>query len=154
MELPIEAFCLNGSNQDKISLTIDEMFGFPNSTDYEGGYSFKGTLEICAGNYHVVSYSYISATGALYHFASELEKCYNLLDGKANYELLLENDLIFAVTMVHGGKGIILGEYQEKSHISNILNFEIETDQSCFSSVIQSINVIKKEFGGVEGVKL
>lgn len=143
MELPIQAFCLNGYNGEKISMTIDEVLGFPNQTSYEGGYDTIGVLEIRAGGYHVISERYFSATGALYRFIEELKICYETLDGKAIYKLQLENDLIFTISMVGRGRAIIKGEYQERPDIQNILKFEIETDQTFFPAIIKSVEKLK-----------
>ena len=54
IKLPMKAFCLMGNNgNDKIELTINELFDFPERTSFEGGYDFKGDLTICAGSYSV-----------------------------------------------------------------------------------------------------
>lgn len=152
MEFPIQAFCLNGYNGEKISLTIDETIDFPNHTSYEGGYDIIGTLEISAGNYHVIGERYFFATGALYRFSEELQHCYKTLIGNATYRLLLENDLIFTIEMTTGGRATIKGEYQERSDVHNILQFEFETDQTCILPVLQDIKQLKNIFGGNTGI--
>ncbi len=65
MELPIKAFCLNGYDE-KIELTITEVFGFPDNTSYEGGYDIKGILDIEIGCYKVHCTDFYLATGILY----------------------------------------------------------------------------------------
>ena len=114
----------------------------------EGGYDIICSLEIQSGNYHVIGEQYYSETGALYRFNEELQKCYYKLEGNADYSMLYERHLIFSVNMLIGGHAVVKGTYRERADKQNILEFEIETDQSCFFSVIQSINQLKDKFGG------
>ncbi|MDO5293376.1 MAG: hypothetical protein Q4F05_11560 [bacterium] len=151
MNLPIQAFCLKGYGKDKVVLTIDRILGYPESTSYEGGYDVVGRVEIQAGNYYVTSEKYIFATGTLYRFVKELQRCYKTLNGVATYQMLLENELIFRIEMGTGGHATIIGTYQERPDVENILNFEMQTDQTYFNSVIQDIEKLKKIFGDFEG---
>lgn len=153
MVLPMLAFSLNGYNDEKITLIINEAISFPDSTSYEGGYDIIGTLEIYAGSYHVFAERYFFATGTLYRFSEELQDCYSKLEGIATYKMFLENELDFSVEMTGRGHAKIIGSYQERPDINNILQFEIETDQSCFKSVIQDIKNVKKTFGGYQGIR-
>lgn len=145
-------FCLNGKENEKISLKLNEVLGFPNSTSYEGGYDILCTLRIDVGCYHVKCENYYSATGALYKFSNMLKECYQNLDGQAEYHLLLENDLEFTVSMTSSGHAVVIGTFQEKPDKENILRFEMGTDQSCFLSVIEDIDNLKKIYGGMQGV--
>lgn len=147
MKLPINAFCLKGYNNEKISLIINEIIDFP-STSYHGGHDITCSVEIQAGNYRVIGERYYTTTGDLYRFNEELQKCYNLLEGNADYKMFYEKDLVFSVNMLSGGHAVVKGTYQERADKQNILEFEIETDQSCFLSVIQSINQLKDKLGG------
>lgn len=54
------------------------------------------------------------------------------------------DDFTFTVSMRDGGQAVIKGRFQSRPDIENILSFEIATDQSCFLSVINSINSLKK----------
>lgn len=146
-------FCLNGYNGDKISLELNEILDFPERTSIEGGYDMRCTLTIDAGCYHVKSDNLYSATGALYRFCDELKSCYSLLEGKASYHLLYENDLWFEVEMQTGGKAVVTGEFVERPDKENILHFEMETDQSCFLSVIEDIEKLKETYGGMKGIE-
>lgn len=148
----MELLSLNGYNGEHISLTLKEVLGFPDKTCYEGGYDIVCTLEIVVGCYHVQCDKYYSATGALYRFADELKRCYDSLEGSAKYTLLLENDLVFEVTMTGCGHAVVAGTFQERPDLGNIFTFEMKTDQSCFRSVIQDIERIKREYGGMRGI--
>ena len=146
-------FCLNGYQGEKISMELNEVIGFPNSTSYEGGYDIICTLTIDAGCYHIEFDKLYSATGTLYRFCNELKTCYNKLEGQAEYRMLLENDLCFKVNVTTAGHAVITGTFQELPHKNNILEFEIDTDQTCFLSVIQDIENLKEKYGGMKGVK-
>jgi hypothetical protein len=149
----MEIFSLNGYENEMICLELNEVLGFPDTTSYEGGYDIICTLKIDVGCYHVLCKRYYSATGALYNFSSKLKECYQNLDGQAEYRLLLENDLVFTVSMTSSGHAVVNGTFQERTDKDSILRFEMETDQSCFLSVIQAINDLKKTYGGMQGMK-
>lgn len=145
-------FCLKGYNEEKISLELNSVIGYPDDTSYEGGYDIVCTLTIDTGCYHVEYDRLYSATGALYRFGEELKRCYERLEGTAEYRLLLGNDLRFRVEMTAGGHAIIMGSFQERPDVQNVLEFQMDTDQTCFLSVIKSIEGLKDTYGGVEGV--
>ncbi len=147
----MDAFILNGYDGDKIHLTIEDIIGFPKQTDINGGYAFKGEVEICSYGYTAKGSVY-SSTGVLYKFANQLEECFKNLTGTAEYSVLYEENLIFKVRMKTGGKAVIEGEYREYSDKKNILKFEFETDQSCFMRVIESINLLKETYGDMQVV--
>jgi hypothetical protein len=149
----MEIFCLNGYKNEKISLELNEVLGFPGATSYEGGYDIICTLRIDIGCYHVLYDRYSSAIGALYNFSNKLNECYQNLYGQAEYRLLLENDLVFTVSMTSSGHAFVTGAFQERPDKDNILRFEMETDQTCFLPVIQTINDLKKTYGGMQGMR-
>lgn len=149
----MEIFSLNGYENEKISLELNEVLRFQDTTSYEGGYDIICTLKIDVGCYHVLYERYYSATGVLYNFSNKLKACYQSLVGQAEYRLLLENDLEFTVTMTSSGHAVVTGTFQERPDKNSILRFEMETDQSSFLSVIQGINDLKKTYGGMQGMK-
>lgn len=150
--IKINAFILNGYDGNKIHLRIDEFIGFPNQTDINGGYAFKGTLEIVSDGYIVKKHDVYSATGALYTFSDTLNSCYNTLEGSAEYRVSYEDDFTFTISMKTGGKAVIKGFFKSRPNVENVLYFEIATDQSCFLSVINDINALKKTYGGMQGL--
>jgi hypothetical protein len=81
-----------------------------------------------------------------------LKECYQNLEGQAEYRLLLENDFKFTVSMTSSGHAVVIGTFQEKPDKDNILSFEMETDQSCFLSVIEDVDKLKKIYGGMQGI--
>lgn len=149
----MEIFTFNGYDGEKIALKLKEVIGFPDSTSYEGGYDIICSLEIGVGCYKAKFDRYYSATGALYSFSNQLKECYERLKGEAKYALLLENDLIFTVTMGSSGHATVKGKFQERPDINNVLSFEMDTDQSCFLSVINGIESLKDKYGDMQGLK-
>ena len=149
----MEIFTLNGYENEKISLELNEVLGFPDITSYEGGYDIICTLIIDVGCYHVLYERYYSATGALYNFSNKLKECYQNLEGQAEYRLLLDNDLEFTISMTLSGHAVVTGTFQERPDKDSILRFEMETDQSCFLPVIHGIDDLKKTYGGMQGMK-
>lgn len=145
-------FCLNRYNGEKISLYLNEVIGFPNSTSIEGGYDIICTLIIDSARYHIEHDRLYSATGALYRFSKELYTCYSDLFGSAEYHLLYESDLNFKVEMTSGGHAIVTRTFQERPDKHNILQFEFDTDQSCLLGVIQDIESLKMKYGDMEGL--
>lgn len=145
----MEIFCLNGNENEKISLELNEVIGFPDDISHDGGYDILCTLKIDVGCYHVLCERYYSATGALYKFSDELKECYKNLTGQAKYRMMWENDLVFTVSMTSSGHAVVTGTFQEIPNKKSILKFEMETDQSCFLPVIEAINDLKKTYGGM-----
>lgn len=148
----MDIFCLNGYKGEKIMLKLVKALGFPDATSYEGGYDIICSLEIKVACYEVKCDRYYSATGALYHFAEELKECYENLDGTASYSLQLENDLTFKVRMMKSGHAMVIGAFQERPDKENVFTFEMETDQTSFLSVIQGIESLKDQYGGMNGI--
>lgn len=147
VKLPILAFCIDGYSSQKIELIIREVIGYPDVHGLDGGYDVICDVLIDAGSYHVEGASCFSTTQILYYLGEELKKCYQNLDGEATYKMVLENNLEFSVVMTGRGHAVIRGTYQERFDIRNILEFEIETDQSFLLPVIQNIEKLKNVFG-------
>lgn len=67
------------------------------------------------------------------------------MEGTASYALAYETALKFDVQMLSRGKAIIVGIFQADSSRENILQFEINTDQSYFKSAINEIEEFQKQ---------
>lgn len=125
IEFPITAFHLIG-NDEHVSLSISEVYGFPEETAYGGGYGAQGILDIRVGSYTVYANHYFT-TGELYAFFCQLQKCYDSISGEAtlaNTEQELQLKIVFEKT----GKVIVSGEFQERPDFENKLRFEMTTD--------------------------
>lgn len=136
----MKGFCLKGYNGDKIKLEINKISEYPE----DDGYYFNAILSIDTSCYSVRCDNYSFSTGALYRFADELRKCHESLEGKANYNMYWEPSLSFTLTMEKCGHAVVRGTFQEIPSKQNILEFEIETDQSYLLSVIQNIDKLKE----------
>ncbi len=60
--------------------------------------------------------------------------------------MLWENDFKFTVEMMKGGKSLVTGRYQEYPASPNIMEFEMETDQSCFPEMISQIEILLEQY--------
>ena len=148
MDLPIKAFTLNGSTEyEKIEIMIEEIYGFPNETCYDGGYDFRGSVNIHVGGFAVNNAPIFSSTGALFRLLISLQECYKSLEGRAIFSHSLENNLSFDLKMGKMGRAVVEGEYQEFSHINTRLIFEMQTDQTCVLSAIKDLQYIESVFG-------
>jgi hypothetical protein len=151
MDLPMKAFCLNGYGE-KIEITINEIFGFPEDTSYEGGYDFRGDLDIVVGSYEVhCKNNFFSATGLLYKLLVSLTACYNSLNGIVEYKRLWEHDFQFVLKMTGHGHAVVEGEFRERPDCNNNLVFEMETDQTCILSTINDLKKVAEIFGDNTG---
>lgn len=151
LELPMMAFTLNGYGE-YICLTIEEVFGFPETTSYGGGYSARGNLKIVAGCYQADSQHYFT-TGELYTFCNSLIDCYNKLDGTAELPNT-ECELTLSVTFNKKfGKVSIEGSFRERPDRSTELKFEIVSDQSNILPAINSLKKVVNVFGDMKGIR-
>ena len=155
IDLPMRGFCLFGNNgEERIEITISEVYGFPETTSYAGGYEFKGSLLICTGCFRAYSENYYSTTGELYSFYSSLVKCYDSLKGRAKYCKMYEKDLEFELEMTKLGHATIIGEYTEYPHLPNKLVFQIDTDQTCIRYAIEELRQIEELYGDMKGKRM
>ena len=126
---------LNGRDaNERIEMSLLEVLG-----DSEDECCITCTLRIDVGSCSVRRERIISDMGALRRFKDQLQSCYNLLEGKATYSMLWEDELQFSVSMTRNGHAVFSGPYRERSELTNELLFEMETDQSCFPPVLRAI---------------
>ena len=136
MEENMIAFDIKGTNGE-IKLEIVEVYDFPERTSFREGYDIRCKLTIRVGVYAVATENYFSCTGALKSFYSDLKKCYEILNGTANYEVPWpENELKFNLNF-KDGKVFIVG---------SLLNFELNSDQSYFIDVLKDLKTVGKKF--------
>ena len=55
--------------------------------------------------------------------------------------------------MGSSGHATVKGKSQERPDINNVLSFEMDTDQSCFLSVISGIESLKDKYGDMQDIK-
>ena len=149
-QLPMLAFRFE-SISDFIELTIDEVFGYPNETSYGGGYGAKGRLTVNAAEYAVNEAIHYYTTGELYRFMLQLEQCYKSLTGTAILENT-ERELELECRFHKMGHISFVGSFQGNQSISNILTFEMRSDQTQLPGVIASLKKVFKVFGDNQGI--
>jgi hypothetical protein len=134
-----------------ITISINEVYGFPIETCHWGGYDTKSTIEIEIGSYNVKSLLYIS-TGDIYTFYRKLIECHRTLKGEALLESY-EKNLRVKMTFNEQGHVNISGYFREYSHSRNELTFEMDTDQSYLNHSISELSMIAGKYGDLQGAK-
>ena len=141
-------FTIKG-NGDFITISILEIYGYPNETSFRGGYDIKSEVEISVGNYNCRGSMYIT-TGDIYSFYQDLRTCYGELNGELKLETIernLELELKF-----NQGHVNVYGSFREHPNTLNQLNFEIESDQTFIKSTLNELLGIVTKYGGIKGV--
>lgn len=151
LSLPMPVFRLQGE-EDFVDLSINEVWGYPNETNYAGGYGAKGILTIQAGEFAVTKATHYFTTGELYRFLQQLRHCYNTLDGTAILENT-ERELTLTCLFDRKGHVLVEGSFQSNPSVRNILTFEFTTDQTKISQMITSLLRIASIFGDDQGVR-
>jgi hypothetical protein len=150
LELPMLAFKMTGI-EEKIELTIEEVFGFPNETNHGGGYLAVGNLDICAKGYSVSAKHHFT-TGELYRFYLDLSCCYKAMSGTASLENM-ERELELNCEFNKFGHVNLSGRFQAELNNKNILEFEIRTDQTQVEQTLYTLKHIFDIFGDDKGKK-
>lgn len=65
---------------------MEEVYGYPDEITYGGGYGARGTLQIKAGNYSVIS-QHNFTIGELFNFYVQLKKGYKDYENKLCFEI-------------------------------------------------------------------
>ncbi len=146
----MENITLQGE-ENFLSITFDDVYGFPNSTCHWGGYEVRTNLKIKSGNFQVNSILWTS-TGELHEFFQQLKECNRNLKGIANY-MSYEGNLIFTATYDTMGHVTIKGEFSEQNQYNNNLRFEFLSDPTFISNTIQDLERISEKYGNMFGVK-
>ena len=148
-QLPMPAFVITGLN-GSIQLTMEKIFGYLEETSHFGGYEAWGTLHIKARGFTANDLCYFT-TGELYTFYQQLQACYNSLTGKAiliNTECNLELQCEFNKF----GHVILTGRFQADHIESNILHFEIKSDQTHIKNTLSQLEAVYDIFGDNKGI--
>lgn len=133
--------------QGFIQIKSEKKYGFSNKKSHFGGYDIEGTVEIKTGNYYVLGELWFT-TNDMYEFYQALNKCYNTLQGIAtfiNYETSLQIEFEFN----NLGQVVIQGYYKEKPYLENVLQFEIESDQSFILATLNELKTFLSQYGDI-----
>ena len=132
-----------------IHLKINEVFGYPETTCFSGGYNTRSSIEIVSSNFKVNDIVYIS-TGELYEFYSQLNECYRTNEGTAKLNSS-ENDLNIDVVFDGLGYADICGFLQDGNE--NELKFQLSTNQANILQIISELSDIYKKYGDMQGLR-
>jgi hypothetical protein len=144
----MDEFELKG-NGEFLKITIQKVFGFPESTSHSGGYDTKSTIEINSGAFQAKSELWVS-TGEIFEFYNALNKANELIQGIV-YFVHLEDYLKFTIEYNVNGQVKIKGTFDDFE--SNSLTFEFVSDQSYIQSTLQQLRSITGIYGGMKGIK-
>lgn len=133
-----------------LTLTFDEVYGFPKTTCTWGGYEVKTALKIKAGHFQVNAVLFTS-TGELYLFLEQLKACNSNLAGTAEYRSY-EGNLELTATYDAMGHVNIKGHFIESFSNENELKFAFSSDQSYISYTIQDLERIAEKYGDMHGI--
>ncbi|RYY36555.1 MAG: hypothetical protein EOP46_06015 [Sphingobacteriaceae bacterium] len=145
----MEEFEIKG---DKASLKVEiqNVYGYPNETSHFGGYDARLSVKIDIDGFKVIGDMY-SSTGQLYELYLQLSECNFILKRSVhfeNYEINLEFDTVYDIN----GKINVKGKFSKNSELSNILQFEFNTDQSYINSTLLQLKVFVDKYGDNKGV--
>ena len=137
-------FCLRGSDgNDKIEISVLEASEEVPISPCE--YDLTLTVDIDAGCFHVKQATTgLDCVSTLKAFLSELENCYNTLDGEALFEDdSWGPDFWFRVKMEPKGHAYITGMMRKRWDTREYqLDFAMESEQSFFPETMLQINLI------------
>lgn len=143
--------CLQGSKiGEHFQIELPERAKIAGDRDLDDGYGISARLTIVAGCLHAQLDEIPVVPDALYYFRDQLTRCYEWLQGEARYQPLIEEELEFSVRMTQQGKGLLAGCIRKIHAETMQVEFEMETDQSCFPSVIQEIDALEEEYRAVQ----
>lgn len=139
-------FCLHGSDDnDKIEISVLEASEDVSNSSCD--HDLTLTVNIDASWFHVnQATTSLDTVSTLKAFLSELENCYNTLDGEALFEDdSWGPDFWFRVKMERRGHACITGMMRRRWDTREYkLDFAMESDQSCFPETIRQIKSIVK----------
>ena len=144
-------FTISGEG-DLIKFTFEEVYGFPDSTSFKGGYDVLAKVEIRSGNFQVTSLLYTS-TGEIYQLYRHFKNCSQNLFGKAYFKTH-EGNLNFFVEYDNIGHVLVKGTFSGQSGRENEFKFEFISDQSFIQSAIKELELIVGEYGDMTGKKI
>jgi hypothetical protein len=135
-----------------VHLELEEVYGFPDHTDYFGGDDAQGYVSIQCGSYRAYGHLQFS-TGEIWQFYTELLRAYKDLDGKARFSSGGGN-LEFTITFNNKrGHVTIEGLYQEQLTDRTRLVFEIEGDQSYLAEPLAQLAQFVAKYGDNRGIR-
>lgn len=145
----MEKFTISGGS-DFIEVTLEKVFGFPDTTCFWGGYDVQARIEIKSGNFGVKSGLWIS-TGELHDFFQQLNHSYLILTGDVSLNSY-EGNLNLIAAFDGLGHVNITGSFSEQNEFANDLKFEFVSDQTFIRSTLCELEQIVLKYGDAKGI--
>lgn len=146
----MDSFTIKGET-DFLTLTFQEVFGFPDTTCHWGGYDLQAILEIKSSGFYVKSTLYTS-TGEIFDFFQQLKNCNDKLKGTSTFTSY-EGNLELTAAYDNAGHVSIKGKFSEQNEFNNKLQFEFPSDQTYIRSTVADLEVIADKYGDRKGIK-
>jgi hypothetical protein len=147
----MEQFTVHGENGSHITISFEEVYGFPESTCHWGGYDVRTGIKIKSGNFQVDSNLWTS-TGEIHGLYESLKSCNADLKGTVTY-ISYEGNLELKIDYDNMGHAGVSGRFSEQSQLENELRFEFNSDQTYLNSTINELRVIVDKYGDMKGIK-
>jgi len=145
-----EGFTIKGETGDFLTLTMTDVYDFPDKTGHWGGYDARAEIIIKSGNFQVKSAFYTS-TGEVFSFYQQLKDCNSKLKGSAIYDSY-ESNLKFTASYDDLGHVKISGDFSENFPSENELTFSFASDQSFIKYTLDELTAFVKKYGDLKGV--
>jgi hypothetical protein len=147
----MEQFSING-NEGFVKVTFLEVYGFPDSIFFWGGYDLKAAIQIKAGNFFVES-ELFTATGELHDLFQSLKQCNRDLLGTIGFK---NYDRNFEITIKYGEFGHIdvSGWFTEFNECENELKFNFTSDQTFIAATLFELAAIVNKYGDRKGLNV
>ena len=143
------SFSIKGET-DYITVTLQDVFGFPEETCHWGGYDSSAFVEIKSRGFYCKAHFYTS-TGELFNFYQELKRCNQILTGIVKY-VSYEAHLELTVEYDANGHVSVKGVFSEHTQFANELQFDFTSDQTYIKSTINELQAIVDKYGNLKGI--
>ena len=145
-----DTFELRGDD-GHVKISVGQVYGFPESTSYFGGYDTQSEIEIKCQSYSVKGILW-TTTGELFDFYKRLEDCQKQLKGTCEFKTY-EGHLQLKIEYNNVGQTRITGQYRERPDLLTQLTFEINGDQTYLQHSVSELRSIADKYGDNYGVR-
>lgn len=138
------------TSEDRVRISLEEVYGFPDRTSHFGGYDVRGVVAIHCGIYHIRGPLWFS-TGEVWQFYTQVQRAYDELAGEARF-CSSERNMDFTLRFTTHGHWTLEGVYQEHLDIATRLLFEMESDQSYLVETLTQLRHLVAVYGDNRGL--
>ncbi|NVO86572.1 WapI family immunity protein [Hymenobacter terrestris] len=134
-----------------LTISLTEVYGFPDETCHWGGYDARAAIKIQTGGFSVNA-EFWTSTGELSELYRQLSDSNEQVAGAISFRSY-EEHLNFTAHYNSLGHVIVAGTFSEQDLSDNKLQFEIQTDQSYIQATLIEMKRLVAKYGGMKGVK-